>query len=248
MSALSSLATAVDGPGCEPARAGVLTEPVATITSLAFVIAAVLIPATARRARIGGGTEDQGTPAPSVLAYAVLVAAVGLGSVIQHGPDPAWADLAHDLPLLATLAFVAADALAGLTGRARRWWWWVAPTAVLTPLIVGAPRAGDLAQVGVAAIAVTLTLARARADARVRHRTGWALALLSLGAAIGTLGRDGRPLCVPETVWQGHGAWHVLAAVALLVLAPVIGDRVSTGAGPRPQGLDRVLRRATRTR
>ena len=44
---------------------------------------------------------------------------------------------------------------------------------------------------------------------------------------IGSFSRAGGPLCVPASLWQGHAAWHVLAAAALVVLAPTIG-------GPAP--------------
>jgi hypothetical protein len=211
-------------PGCEPLADGLLTEPVAAVTSLAFVAAAAAIPIVVRRGR-PVGAEDQ----PGVTGYALLVGAVGVGSVIQHGPDPPWSDLAHDTPLLATLVFVAADAVADLTGRRRAWWWWAAPTAAILPLVLAAPRAGDLAQAGLAAVAIGLTLARARARPALRRRVVGALALLAVGGTIGTLSRRGGPLCVPESIWQGHAAWHVLASVALVVLAPVIGRRGTAG-------------------
>lgn len=222
----SARPAATAGPGCEAAIGDLIAEPVATASSLAFVAAAVAILAVHR-----GGTGSDAPPAEGDLrGYAALVAGIGLGSVVQHGPDPAWSDVVHDLPLLATLTFVAADCAADLTGRARRWWDWGAPTAALTPLIVVAPRAGDLVQAGVAAAAVALAVLRARAVPRLRRRIGCALALLVLGASVGTLSRAGGPLCLPESPWQGHAAWHVLAAAALVVLAPAIGVRQ---AGPR---------------
>lgn len=240
----------VDGPGCEPIHTGLLAEPVSAITSLAFVAAGVHIAISGRRAgaRLDRSVRHPGAAVrpdrpvrrrPSaVLGYAALVAGVGVGSFVQHGPDPWWSDVAHDLPLLATLAFVAADALSDLTGRARVWWWWAAPTAALLPLIVVAPRAGDLAQTGVAAAAVALTVARARARPSTRRRVVASLVLLTVGATIGTLSRAGGPLCVPESVWQGHAAWHVLASLALAVLAPAIGVRGGAVAplGPAEPG------------
>jgi hypothetical protein len=204
------------GPGCEAVRDGALAEPVSALTSLAFVVAAVAVVLAARRDPDGGAR---------VRGYAALVAGIGAGSVVQHGPDPAWSDVAHDLPLLATLAFVAADDVADLRGRARAWWWWAVPTAALLPLVVLAPRPGDLAQVGVAVVAVALTVLRAAVRPGARRRLTAALALLAVGAAVGTLSRAGGLLCDPASPWQGHAAWHVLAATALAVLAAVIGLR-----------------------
>lgn len=208
---------------CEAAD-GSVTEPVAALTSLAFVVGAVVVLLVARR------TGPAGTGTRRVRTYAALVAATGVGSLVEHGPDPAWSDVAHDLPLLATLAFLAADAAADLAGRTRAWWWWALPTVGLLPVVVLAPRVGDLAQVGVAAAAVGLTVLRARARPALRRRVALALALLVVGSAVGTMSRPGLPWCDPSTPWQGHGVWHVLAAAALVVLASTVGP-AGGGAG-----------------
>ena len=218
-------ATAGAGPGCETAGAGLLAEPVSAVSSLAFVVAGVVILALGRRQPGGASAGDGGV---SLGLYAALVAGIGAGSAIQHGPDPAWSDVAHDLPLLATLLLVAADAVAALTGRRCAWWWWTAPTLALLPVVVLAPRAGDAAQAAVAAVAVALTLVRGRRPEH-RRRVGWSVGLLAVGATVGTLGRAGGPLCVPDSLWQGHAVWHVLAAAALVVLAPVLAPARPAG-------------------
>lgn len=215
------------GPGCEAIADGFLREPVSAVSSLAYVLAAVLVVLQARR---------RGTPPRTVAGYAALVAGIGVGSVVQHGPDPAWADLAHDLPLLATLCLVAADGVAALRGRARVWWWWVAPTAALVPAILLVPRPADVAQAAIAAVAVVVTLLRARRAPAVRPRVLVAVGLLAVGATIGTLSRAGGPLCDPTSLWQGHAAWHVLSAAALVVLAPVLSS-VPAGSDAREKRL-----------
>ncbi len=48
----------------------------------------------------------------------------------------------------------------------------------------------------------------------------FALALLAYAA-----GRAGSPLCRPDSLWQFHGAWHVLTAVAAGFAAVAIGRR-----------------------
>lgn len=193
------------GPGCEPYLDGFLQEPVAAVSSLAYVVAALLC---------------RGAPAP----YAVLVAGIGVGSFVQHGPDPALADLIHDLPLAGTLALVAADAAARLSGRPHRAWWWAFPTVALVPLILTAPVAADLVQVGLAAVAVLLSLARARLHPTVRRRILLSLGLLAVGGVVGRLSVAGGPLCDPGSVLQGHAVWHLLSATALVVLAPALGE------------------------
>lgn len=207
----STVVAGTTGPGCERSDAGALVEPVSAVTSLAFVLAAALVVVQRRRAR---------RPVP--VAYVALVAGVGVGSVVQHGPDPAWSDPAHDLPLVGVLCFLAADGVAALTGRPRRWWWWAVPTALLMVPVVAWPRAGDLAQVGVTVVAAVLLLVRARLDRAVRVRVGVALALLAVGGVVGWLSRTGGPLCDPSSLLQGHAVWHVLSAAALVVLGPLV--------------------------
>ena len=108
-------------------------------------------------------------------------------------------------------------------GADRTWWMWALPTAVVVPVVALAPRAGDLAQAALAAAAVLLTILRARAYPRLRRPITLALALLATGAAVGTLSRAGWTWCDPSSPWQGHGVWHVLAATALVVMAPTVG-------------------------
>jgi hypothetical protein len=212
---MAAAPTPPPGPGCEALRDGFLQEPVAAWSSLTYVVAAVVVLVMARR----------GPRPPALAGYAALVAGIGIGSFVQHGPDPVWSDLAHDLPLAATLCLVAADGVAALRGRSRAWWWWAAPTAALVPAILLVPRPADAAQAVVAAVAVVVTLLRARARAAERTRVLVAVGLLAVGAVVGTLSRAGGPLCDPTSVWQGHALWHVLSAAALVALAPVVTRR-----------------------
>jgi hypothetical protein len=207
------------GPGCEWAATGPLVEPVSALTSLAFVVAAAVVVVLRRRA---------GLPVP--VAYVALVAGVGVGSVVQHGPDPAWSDPAHDLPLVGVLCFLAADGVAARRRTRRRWWWWALPTTALMVTVVVWPRAGDLAQVGVAVVAGLLLVLRARREPAVRGRVAVVLGLLGAGALVGSLSRTGGPLCDPSSVLQGHAVWHLAAACALAVLAPL----VTPAGGPPP--------------
>lgn len=51
--------------------------------------------------------------------------------------------------------------------------------------------------------------------------SGWpiAAALFALGLAAYAAGRSGSPVCEPESLWQFHGAWHIISAVAALAAA-----------------------------
>lgn len=206
----SVMATVAD-PHCEPYTDGLLGQPSNTVTSLAFVVAGVAVAAGRRGAR------------PARTWYATLVVAVGVGSMVQHGPNPIGADLVHDLPLIALLAYVAVDAASDALGRRLSHVWWVVPSLALSPLVVIAPRAGDLAQVALAVVAVGLFLRRLLMHPAWRPTILASMGLLAIGGTIGTLSRGGWPLCAAIAPFDGHAVWHVLAAAALWWLAPVVG-------------------------
>ncbi len=67
-----------------------------------------------------------------------------------------------------------------------------------------------------------------------RDRAGYLLALaaLMLGAVAFTFGRTTSPLCSPDDLFQLHGVWHVLAALALGAYA----SAERSNLGPRPLG------------
>jgi hypothetical protein len=203
--------TAALALACERFGQGPLGQPANAVTSLAFVLAGLLV--------LAGGRGAPGVRWP----YVLLVIAVGVGSVVQHGPHPPWQAYAHDLPLASLLGFVAADAAQDLSGRRWVWWWPVVPVA-MEPVVAAGPVYSSLTQGLLAAVAIGLNLARARARPRLRRRLLCALSILAAGALIGALS-ERTALCQPDSLWQGHAAWHVLAATALWWLAPAIGAR-----------------------
>jgi hypothetical protein len=199
---------------CELYRDGFWGQRASSVSSLAFIAAAVAIAAQSKRR----------TAAPAqVNVYALLVAAVGVGSVIQHGPDPQWQAFAHDLAMAALLAFVAADAAGDLFERRLAVWWWVVPTVVMAPIVALGWLASVIAQVVLAAAAIGLSLLRARVRPALRSRLLTGLAILGVGGLIGSLA-ERTSLCQPETLVQGHAVWHVLAAFALWWIWPVVGS------------------------
>jgi hypothetical protein len=131
---------------CEALRDAWLGQPANALSSLAYVAAGLYVWRVAGRAP---------------LALALL--AVGVGSLLYHGPMPAGAGVAHD-GSIAVLAGTTAFALW------RRW----LPRAPAITLAAGA-----------AAVAVNV------------------------------LTRTGAPLCRPDSLLQGHAAWHLLTALAL---------------------------------
>lgn len=139
---------------CERIVGGALAQPVLAVTSLAYVAAGMAVLCWAMRLR-----------APLAGASGVTLVAVGAGSFAFHGPQPSWAGLAHDWPIVA------------------------------------------------AAVVYAAGLARSRGK---HERSTWAAAagVFALGLAAYAAGRSGSPLCRPDSLWQYHGAWHVLSGAA----------------------------------
>ncbi|WP_286149466.1 hypothetical protein [Mycobacterium sp. IS-1496] len=131
--------------------------------------------------------------------------------------------LAQPVLAVTSLAYVAAG-LVVLCWAAR----WKAPLAWLAGVVLVAVGIGSVAFHGpqpswskpahdLPIIAVGLVYVVILARSRGRHwRSVWApaAAIFALGLAAYAAGRSGSPLCRPDSLWQYHGAWHVLSAVA----------------------------------
>lgn len=138
-------------------------------------------------------------------ATGVLVASVGVGSIAFHGPMPFWGEFIHDVSIALTLVWV----LLVETQRTRFWplGFAVAAAASITP-VVADPVQAVLAVVVLAAVALPIPQ---------RPRRFQAVAILAVGGLVGTLSRTGGPFCNPESIWQGHGIWHLAAAASLAI-------------------------------
>jgi len=82
---------------CERVTAGLLAQPINALTSLGFAVAGGWLLARALRR-----PERRAEP----IVFGVSVLATGIGSVLYHGPQPPYADTAHDLSILVVLSQV----------------------------------------------------------------------------------------------------------------------------------------------
>ena len=82
---------------CERVTGGLLAQPTNALTSLGFAVAGGWLMARALR-------SPQRRVEP--LVFGASVAATGIGSVLYHGPQPPYADTAHDLSILVVVAQV----------------------------------------------------------------------------------------------------------------------------------------------
>lgn len=145
-------ATHVAASDCERIRPGLIGQPANTVSSLAFVAAAIPIWRVGRRWRL----------------VAAALAFEGVGSVAYHGPGGRTAKALHDFGLVA---------------------------------------------LGVATLRVL------RAEPRAATPSPLASGLGLSAIALHTLSRTGGPLCSCNSRLQGHAAFHVLAAAAMVATA-----------------------------
>jgi hypothetical protein len=228
---------ALGAADCERLRDGLVAQPVNSASSLAYLVVGGWLLGRARRLEPGSR--------PLALAYGLTVLAAGAGSIDYHGPGSPVEPWLHDLGVVAPLLGVAAGDLARLGVR---------PALALTGL------AGSLTGAGVLLAAVPAAAVPLAAGAAVtvaglelaawRRGSGHgvparrvALAALAAGAVLDVLGRTGRPLCDPDSLLQGHAAWHVLTALALGAWALAS----QPGPGPPGQPAARIQIRPTRS-
>ena len=196
------------GSDCELIGAGWLAQPANAWSSGAYLVAAAFV--LARRHRAGAASL-------AVVAGAVALGLVSLGSIAYHGPQPPWAEAAHDWSIAALLlALVVRGAVDRPSFELHRIYLVGAGAlAAATALVLAAPFSTQLVH-GSLAVALVVSEAGRRRDPSakpgVAHRV--ALAAVGSGLLLYLLGRTGGPLCSPASPFQAHAGWHVLTAVA----------------------------------
>ncbi|MGY6500603.1 MAG: hypothetical protein ACXIVQ_06935 [Acidimicrobiales bacterium] len=205
----------------EPIAPGAVAQPVSVASSVAYVAAGWWI--WQRRAA---------SPAPGLTgAFAVVVAANGLGSMAFHGPGDRLSRAVHDGALCAALAFPATlgpDPVTPTSAEVRTW-----RTATAAALgaasAVAAPRSVNAVSGLFGGTAVTRHVISRRRSATP---LGGLAACLVLGSAANAVGRHAvDPGTARASVGArlGHSAWHVATALAAVVWADAV---LGTGSGP----------------
>lgn len=198
---------------CEALGGGLLAQPVNALSSLAYVVVGVLVVVRARQL-------DSPAARRVSAVLAVLLVAVGVGSVIFHGPQPTGARVLHDLPILLTVILMVAHDAALLAGRTA--WPWVEFGAASVAAAVVTVLAPDVANVLTGVLLVVLVTAEVMIrrrrlrdvdPARQRRIDASIVGVALVAGTAWVTGRTGAPLCDPESELQLHGLWHVLSSV-----------------------------------
>lgn len=225
---------------CETIRAErFIAQPVNSASSLGYSVAGIYVLATC-----GGPRPDDPARQVAGRALAASLVAMGLGSVLFHGPGGPLSKWLHDVPILAygntmtawnlydSALLPGGGALALATGS-------TAAQGLLLAVHPDAVNTQGAASTGVMwASEAVMRLARRGGFPNVPQRSpAWenaGLGLILSSAALQALGRTGFPLCRPDSLLQPHALWH-LGSAAAIALHAIAATGPQSGPSPRRQ-------------
>jgi hypothetical protein len=204
-----SLIVAAGDTDCEAFTDGWLLQPVNAFSSLVFSVAGIVI--------MGWAYRVEGHERRLRTIFGLAMAATGLGSFLFHGFDSSVAQFLHDITFLVTIWILSVINVSELRRWSRPVGWGIVGigTALFAITLVIGPFATNI-------LAVVVTAALVGSDI-VLHRNGaarnvwyWtALTAMVFAIAAFVVGRSSGPLCDPDSLLQGHAAWHVLSAFSV---------------------------------
>jgi hypothetical protein len=210
---------------CEAARDQLVRQPANTWSNTGFVVAGLLIAWHVGR----GLREDAVLTRSRATSYAVLVVLLGPGSAAMHASQSAAGGHLDTTSMYLLASFAAAYALA----RLRRWdgrsfavaFVVLLAGCELVDFLVTQPvpvvmSVGNVVFGALLATAIALEVRMGREpDRSIELRWGLAgLGTMVVAFVIWNTAKQGTPFCSPDSLLQGHAAWHLLGAVAAYCL------------------------------
>ncbi|MGI9648652.1 MAG: hypothetical protein ACR2OI_09055 [Acidimicrobiia bacterium] len=207
--AASATTAAVGYPDCELIGSGLIAQPIAAWTSLAFLPVGVWI------------LTDRAMDVAGRAMFGLSVLAVGAGSFLGHADATDWGRELDSLSIkLMLITFVLYP-----LGRRQSWtpgvvtsaWLGAFATVSVIQLLLPASANPLLAVLAGGALVLAVEAARDGTG----YWLGAGLSLIAGGALLWWLGRDGGPWCSVDASLQPHGLWHILAAAGFACLYQV---------------------------
>lgn len=229
---------------CERAYDGAIAQPANTLSNLGFVVAGLLV---ARHAQRRTPPPDGSHVLPTTVAtsYACIVVLLGPGSAAMHATQSAWGGHLDMLSMYLVAGFAAAWAWVRWTRRGTAAFVTAYVVCVAACELVGlwpepipvVHYSGNLAfgVLLVAALVMETALWRRGETSRAFRHGVVALASMLVAFAIWLLSNAG--WCDPDSLLQGHAAWHLLSAVAAYWLYRLYASERTTPDVRVPQAL-----------
>jgi hypothetical protein len=230
----SRLVARLAASDCERLRGGWLAQPANAVSSLAYVVAGLVLLHWAR--------DRPSVDARTVFPVATGMVTAGLGSVDYHGFQSPVAQWGHDWGVaVSVVAAVHADAgelLPQVPARLRSAVS-IGALVAMGLLLARRPRSGPVAGgAGVLVLGVSELVLWRRGRRPGPRRRSTVLLTTAAGAGLAgattlALSRTGGPWCRPDSLLQGHAVWHGCSAAALLCWAMAVLPQIEpAGASP----------------
>lgn len=207
---------------CEAVRAGLVRQPVNTLSASAFLFVAAWVLWHARRDRLRAHagnliTRERGY----AIGFALCLIVLGLATAFYHASLTFAGQLADNfgMYLLATFILLCNVARQRSLGFRTHLGAYLGTNTMLGLLIVLAPVIKHYLFAGLIAAALAVEyLGRRRSRSRIASRLLYgSLALLAVAFSVWVLDNTG-VFCAPHSVLQGHAIWHLLDALAAALL------------------------------
>lgn len=201
---------------CETIRAGLIHQPANTWSAVAFVVVAtaVALHAAGRAPSTDGSLMRRSRFYQG--KYAVLLSLIGPGTMALHATHTRWGGALDTISMF----FLGAFMLAYAAYRLR----WTAEGAIVPVFAALSAPLAAAKWIGAArtepvfgALIALAGAAELKLAAAAGRKPYWLYSAFGLFAAAFLLwlgSHTGGPLCVPDSLLQGHAAWHVLTALA----------------------------------
>ncbi len=203
---------------CEAFTGGLIEQPVNTATGIGFIAVGLWVLWSASRPAAQGRIVREPALARLYGAVAILL---GIGSVLFHAAMTEWGGWTDLVAMHAFLTLFLLYEAATLWRRSTRWLLRTYAAVNLgLAVVLWIMDKGNGKFVFGTLLVITVVLNRAvlRPGHLVRRDARWFWAGVGIylgGNVIWLLSRSGGPLCRPGSLLQGHGLWHLAAALAV---------------------------------
>ena len=228
---------------CERAHDGFVAQPANTLSNLGFVVAGLLVASHAQRRQEDPAHARDVMSTTVATFFACVVVLLGPGSAAMHATQSEWGGHLDMLSMYLVAGFAAAWAWVRWTRHGTAAFVTAYVACVAACELVGlwpdpvpvVHYSGNLAFGVLLVVAVVLETAlwRRCETTRVFRHGVVALASMLVAFAIWLLSNAG--WCDPDSLLQGHAAWHLLCAVAAYWLYRLYASELH--AAPSPAGV-----------
>ena len=213
---------------CEAFRPGIIKQPANTWSNLGFTVVGILIGFQAWRdlkKRPSSNSNRMTTTIFYPAFYACLVVLLGTGSMAMHASTTGWGGSVDVFSMYLWAGYFLMYALARLFGLSRLFF--LAGYALIVvpigmdlftdrfSLPIHSDNIFGILVVSAAFLELLLILLRQELS-RKRYWLWCGIGAFLAAFAIWLPSRTGKPLCYPQSVFQGHALWHLLCAVSTL--------------------------------